>query len=75
MCSFQLLYGKLYSFFSLKYCFLVALGIFEVGSFICGIAPNSVTFIIGRAIAGVGCAGLFSGTHNAHCLRISSKNF
>jgi MFS family permease len=73
MCSFQLLYGKLYSFFSLKYCFLVALGIFEVGSLICGVAPSSVAFIIGRAVAGVGCAGLFSGMYNTHFLCISGK--
>jgi len=28
---------------------------------VCGSAPNSVAFIIGRAIAGLGSAGLFSG--------------
>jgi MFS family permease len=35
--------------------------IFEVGSAVCGAAPNSVALIIGRAIAGVGSAGIFSG--------------
>lgn len=61
MCSFQLLYGKLYQYFNLKYTFLVAIGLFEVGSLICGVAPNSVSLIIGRAIAGMGCAGIMSG--------------
>ena len=35
--------------------------IFEAGSALCGAAPNSTTFIIGRAIAGLGSAGIFSG--------------
>jgi EmrB/QacA subfamily drug resistance transporter len=60
-CSFQLFFGKLYSFLSLKWVFLTALFIFELGSFICGIAPTSTALIVGRAIAGVGSAGLFSG--------------
>jgi EmrB/QacA subfamily drug resistance transporter len=60
-CSFQLFFGKLYSFLSLKWVFLVALFIFELGSFLCGIAPTSTALIVGRAIAGVGSAGLFSG--------------
>ncbi|KAI5196479.1 MFS transporter [Aureobasidium subglaciale] len=60
-CSFQLFFGKLYSFLSLKWVFLTALVIFELGSFLCGIAPTSTALIVGRAIAGVGSAGLFSG--------------
>lgn len=35
--------------------------IFEVGSAICGVSPNSVALIVGRAIAGIGGAGIFSG--------------
>ena len=35
--------------------------IFEAGSALCGAAPTSTTFIIGRAIAGIGSAGIFSG--------------
>ncbi|RYP04648.1 hypothetical protein DL765_010119 [Monosporascus sp. GIB2] len=38
-----------------------AIGLFEIGSLICTTAPNSVALIIGRAIAGVGAAGIFSG--------------
>lgn len=60
-CAFQLLFGKFYSFFSIKWVYLIAIGIFELGSLICGAAPNSVALIIGRAIAGVGSAGIFSG--------------
>lgn len=59
--SFQLPYGKFYSIFSIKWTFLVAVGIFEVGSLVCALAPSSIVLIIGRAIAGLGCAGIFSG--------------
>ncbi|KAK8256260.1 major facilitator superfamily domain-containing protein [Phyllosticta capitalensis] len=60
-CSFQLIFGKLYTFFSIKWVYLIALGIFELGSFICGIAPTSNALIVGRAVAGLGAAGVFSG--------------
>ncbi|KAK2626637.1 hypothetical protein QTJ16_003812 [Diplocarpon rosae] len=59
--SFQLLFGKFYTFFSIKYVYLIAIGIFELGSLICGVAPNSTALIVGRAIAGLGSAGIFSG--------------
>ncbi|KAL7268772.1 hypothetical protein RUND412_008590 [Rhizina undulata] len=61
MCSFQLIFGKIYTFFSLKWCFLGAIGLFELGSLVCGVAPSSNALIVGRAIAGLGCAGIFSG--------------
>jgi len=35
--------------------------VFEIGSAICGAAPTSTAFIVGRAIAGLGSAGIFSG--------------
>ncbi|OQE01714.1 hypothetical protein PENVUL_c041G08133 [Penicillium vulpinum] len=60
-CSFQLLFGKLYTLLSLKWTFVGAVLIFEAGSAICGASPNSVALIIGRAIAGIGGAGIFSG--------------
>ncbi|RJE23678.1 MFS toxin efflux pump [Aspergillus sclerotialis] len=61
MSSLQLLFGKLYSFFSIKWVYLTVILIFELGSLICGVAKNSLTLIIGRAIAGVGSAAIFSG--------------
>jgi MFS family permease len=60
-CATQLIYGKFYTFYSIKWVYLSALFIFEVGSLICGVAPNSTALIIGRAIAGIGSAGIFSG--------------
>lgn len=41
--------------------YLIALFIFEIGSAVCGAAPTSIALIIGRAVAGVGAAGVFSG--------------
>lgn len=55
------MFGKLYTFLNIKWVFLVALIIFEIGSAICGAAPNSIAFIIGRAIAGLGAGGVQSG--------------
>ncbi|KAJ5674172.1 major facilitator superfamily domain-containing protein [Penicillium macrosclerotiorum] len=54
-------YGRIYKIFSVKWGFLVAVLIFEIGSLICGVAPSSTVLIVGRAIAGVGVAGIFSG--------------
>ncbi|KAK4616533.1 MFS-type efflux pump MFS1 [Fulvia fulva] len=81
LSAFQLFYGKLYTFFSVKWIFLMAISWFEIGkwsdnasfilrvltmapmqgSAICGAAPNSTALIVGRAIAGFGSAGIFSG--------------
>lgn len=60
-CAFQLLFGKLYTFFSIKWVYLIAITIFEIGSAVCGSAPNSNALIVGRAVAGLGSAGIFSG--------------
>lgn len=35
--------------------------LFEAGSALCGAAPNSIAFIIGRAIAGLGSGGVMGG--------------
>jgi MFS family permease len=42
---------------------LTAIFIFELGSLICGVATSSNALIAGRAIAGVGCAGIASGAY------------
>lgn len=51
----------MYTFLNVKNIFLAAVVLFEIGSAICGAAPNSTTFIIGRAIAGLGAGGIQSG--------------
>ncbi|OJD23946.1 hypothetical protein ACJ73_04698 [Blastomyces percursus] len=60
-CSTQLIFGKVYSLFSPKWVFIVAIVLFEIGSAVCGAAPNSIAFIFGRAIAGIGSSAIFAG--------------
>jgi MFS family permease len=60
-CALQLIFGKLYTFYNIKWIYLMSVFIFEIGSLLCGVAPNSTALIIGRAIAGIGGAGIFSG--------------
>ncbi|KXT14291.1 hypothetical protein AC579_8421 [Pseudocercospora musae] len=60
-CATILLFGKLYTFLNVKVTFLSAVLLFEVGSAVCGSAPNSIAFIIGRAIAGLGAGGIQEG--------------
>lgn len=45
----------------IKATFITAICIFEVGSLLCGVAPTSVALIVGRAVAGLGTGGIFSG--------------
>ena len=62
MSTFQLFYGKLYTFFSIKIVYPCAIAIFEIGSLICAVAPSSIALILGRTFAGLGGAGIFSGS-------------
>ena len=41
--------------------YLTAIALFELGSLVCGAAPNSTALIVGRAVAGLGSAGVFMG--------------
>jgi MFS family permease len=60
--ALQPTYGKIYRLFSVKMTYLTAVLIFEIGSLVCATAPTSEAFIVGRAVAGAGSAGLFSGS-------------
>ncbi|KAF4627386.1 hypothetical protein G7Y89_g10773 [Cudoniella acicularis] len=60
-CALQLLFGKVYTLFDIKWVLLGNILLFEIGSIVCGAAPNSVAFIIGREISGIGAAGIFAG--------------
>lgn len=59
--SLQPSFGKVYTYFNVKWTYMSALAIFEVGSVLCGAAVNSTMLIVGRAVAGAGAAALFSG--------------
>ncbi|OBS24885.1 hypothetical protein FPOA_05422 [Fusarium poae] len=59
--SAQPTFGKIYTFWNLKWAYLASSIIFEAGSILCVAAPSSPVFIIGRAVAGLGAAGVFCG--------------
>ncbi|KAK2612305.1 Efflux pump dep3 [Conoideocrella luteorostrata] len=59
---FILLWGKVYGVFNIKWVYIFNIFLFEVGSAICGAAPNIAALIIGRVLAGVGGSGMYSGT-------------
>jgi MFS family permease len=59
--SLQPSFGKIYTYFDVKWIYLSALLVFELGSIICAAATSSTMLIVGRAVAGAGAAGLFSG--------------
>ena len=51
----------MYRVFSVKATFMGSIILFEAGSALCGAAPTSDAFIVGRAIAGLGSGGVMSG--------------
>lgn len=60
-CAVTLPFGKIYTYYSAKWTYLIALTLFEIGSLICAVTPTSKGLIFGRAIAGVGSGGLSPG--------------
>ncbi|RAL67730.1 hypothetical protein DID88_008464 [Monilinia fructigena] len=73
--ALQPTFGRIYTIFSIKLTFIVAIIIFEIGSLVCATAPNSTALIVGRAIAGIGVGGLFSGAIVilAYCLPLRKR--
>ncbi|KAK7440914.1 hypothetical protein CaCOL14_001979 [Colletotrichum acutatum] len=63
LAGFVSLWGKAFKHASIKWVFLSAVVVFELGSLICGVAQNSTTLIVGRAIQGFGGAGMTSGVY------------
>ncbi|KAI6779247.1 uncharacterized protein J7T54_007774 [Emericellopsis cladophorae] len=59
--ALQLLVGKVYIFYPIRSVLLCSVLLFEIGSVVCGAAPASDVFIAGRAIAGMGSAGIMVG--------------
>ncbi|KAG9254387.1 putative MFS aflatoxin efflux pump [Emericellopsis atlantica] len=59
--ALQLLVGKIYMFYPIRTVLLCSVLLFEIGSVVCGAAPTSDVFIAGRAIAGMGSAGIMVG--------------
>ncbi|KAL4965090.1 MDR family MFS transporter [Aspergillus stella-maris] len=60
MSALQPLSGKIAMIFSLRASYLTFFAIFLLGSALCGAAKSSNMFIVGRAVAGIGGAGVVS---------------
>lgn len=54
-------FGRLYTFYNVKWIYCILLSVFELGCIISAVAPNSTALVIGRAVSGLGAAGLLSG--------------
>ncbi|OHW95297.1 major facilitator superfamily transporter [Colletotrichum incanum] len=63
LAAFQAVWGKAYRLYSIKLVFIVAVVIFGIGSLLCGVAVSSRMLIAGRAIAGMGAAGVTGGCY------------
>lgn len=61
--GFQASWGKAYKYFDMKSVFLSGIMIFELGSLLCGLAQSSTMLILGRAITGIGAAGVITGSY------------
>ncbi|KAI1432072.1 MFS toxin efflux pump [Xylaria sp. CBS 124048] len=60
-CSSQFVFSKIYEQWRVKWVLIGAVVILEIGSVVSAAAPNSPAFIVGRAIAGSGSAGILIG--------------
>ncbi|PVI05408.1 putative MFS drug efflux transporter [Periconia macrospinosa] len=57
----NMVWGQLYGQFNSKWLYVLNVFLFEVGSAICGAAPNIDVLIVGRAICGLSGSGLYVG--------------
>ncbi|KAL0575146.1 hypothetical protein V5O48_006823 [Marasmius crinis-equi] len=58
LASVQPLYGKLSDIFGRNSCLILAYGVYGLGCVVCGVSQNMSQLILGRALAGIGGAGL-----------------
>ncbi|KAI9805868.1 MAG: hypothetical protein M1825_000482 [Sarcosagium campestre] len=57
----NLIWGKIYNEFDAKWLYILTVFLFEIGSAICGAANKMDVLVFGRALAGVGGAGMYTG--------------
>lgn len=62
-CVLQLSFGLVLRYYSTKYVIFILTAVFEIGSIVCASAPNSSALIAGRAITGIGGAGIAPGAY------------
>lgn len=56
---FLLFYGQVLRIYPAKWTLVAAISIFEIGSLVCGVSQNVNQLIAGRAVSGLGAAGIF----------------
>ncbi|KAF2623064.1 MFS general substrate transporter [Macroventuria anomochaeta] len=57
-----LLLGTLFNTFNMKWVYVATVIMFEVGSALCGGAPNMTALVVGRVLAGAGGSGIYLGS-------------
>jgi len=70
----QLSFGRVYTYYSAKWVLVILVAIFELGSIVCAAAPTSNALIVGRAITGIGGAGITSGAFILISLLVPLQN-
>ncbi|KAG9768794.1 MFS general substrate transporter, partial [Aureobasidium melanogenum] len=65
--------GQAFGVFDIKWLFIICLVLFEVGSALCGAAPDMDGLIVGRVIAGVGGCGIYAGGLNYVALLTTNR--
>ncbi|KAK0387490.1 hypothetical protein NLU13_5802 [Sarocladium strictum] len=66
-------FGKLFGSFNTKWLFNGSVLLFNVGSAICGAAPNMNALIVGRVLAGIGGNGMYLGVQNLLSISTTPK--
>ncbi|KAE8382316.1 major facilitator superfamily domain-containing protein [Aspergillus bertholletiae] len=61
-CAVLPMAGKFYAHFNPEFTFLGFLFLFELGSLLSAVAVSSRMLIVGRAVAGLGSAGIYNGS-------------
>ncbi|KAI9372485.1 MFS general substrate transporter [Aspergillus egyptiacus] len=54
-------FGKFYGLFDAKWLYILSSVVFNVGSALCGAAPNMNSLVVGRVLAGMGGNGMYLG--------------
>lgn len=69
-------YGSLLTTFNMKWLYIGGIVLFQVGSALCGAAPNMGALIVGRVLAGAGGTGMYLGglTHFSALVSVQARS-
>jgi MFS family permease len=66
-------FGKVFGLFNTKWLFNGSIILFNVGSAICGAAPDMNALIVGRVLAGIGGNGMYLGVQTLLSVNTTPK--